>query len=264
MSEYDIHAETYDFVSKPPDDDVSFYRKLAQQLGGPVLEIGVGTGRVAIELAKAGIGVVGIDNSGAMLKRLRGKLENGARDVADKIVMHEMDMCDFDIPNRFRTIIVPFRAFNHMLTDIDRRRALLRMVAHLAPNGRIAIHTFGPLYHLLAKESRIIPIKRRELPGGRFLIGEDRVHYDHNRKLIEMERMIEVYNGGDSPSKRVLPLKLAYIFPEELTLTAELCGLELDKLIGDFDGRSYSYPDRIEAVHIFKHPQADELHLNFD
>jgi len=261
MSEYEEQAEFYDFVSKPLFGDVEFYRRLGEAIGGPVLEIGIGTGRVAIPLAEAGIPVVGVDDSPAMLDVLRGKLESS--ETAGNIELFEGDMRTLDLPNRYRLIIAPFRAFNHMLTDADRRAALTSMKAHLAPEGRIAIHTFGPLFHLLAQDYRVIPIRKRDLPDGRSLLGEDRIRYDHNRKLIEVERIMEVFNGGDSPAKKVVTFTITYIFPEELTLTAELCGLELDRLFGDFEGRDYSYPERIEAVHLLKHPDAPARELPF-
>ena len=204
-------------------------------------------------MAENGIHVVGVDSSPAMLSRLREKLAEKADKVSKKIELFEQDMRVLDLPNRYRLIIVPFRAFLHMLTDLDRRAALRAMANHLAPEGRIAIHTFGPLYQLLAQEHRVLPIRERALPDGRRLMGEDRVFYDHNEQVIVMERVLDVTNGDGSVRRQVLPLKLAYVFPGELTLTAELCELSLDALYGDFEKNDYRYPDRIEAVHVFKH-----------
>ena len=123
--------------------DIQFYRNLAQRANGEVLEVGVGTGRVAVELAKAGIRVTGLDISEAMLAIAAEK--GAASTVADRLRLECGDMRNFDLgPRKFELIIVPYRAFQLLLTPEDQLAALAAFRRHLRRNGILVLHLFDP------------------------------------------------------------------------------------------------------------------------
>ena len=106
--------------------DVPFYVDLARQSRGPVLEIACGTGRVLLNIARGGIAIEGVDNSSAMLGVLKARLEREAREVRDKVTLHEGDMRSFRLGKKFPLAIIPFRPMQHMYTLQDQVDALTR------------------------------------------------------------------------------------------------------------------------------------------
>jgi SAM-dependent methyltransferase len=135
-------ARNYDAlyaVMRDPSGDAAFYRALAQRAGGPVLELGCGTGRVLLPIAALGIPCVGLDASPAMLAVLRGK------NPPPNLELVEGRMETFDLgPRRFPLVICAFRAFQHLL-DVDAQLATLANVRrHLAPGGAFAFDVFDP------------------------------------------------------------------------------------------------------------------------
>jgi SAM-dependent methyltransferase len=140
VSGYDNIARLYDPWSRSVVEDVSFYVEEAVRCGGPVLELGVGTGRVAIPVAAAGIRVVGVDLSGGMLEVARERAELAGVEVD----LRRGDMRDPPIEGVFPLVLIPFRSLLHMETDRDRRVALRAIAKHLAPAGRLIFDVFAP------------------------------------------------------------------------------------------------------------------------
>jgi len=137
-----VLARNYDAlygVMRDPSGDAAFYRQLAQEAGGPVLELGCGTGRVLLPIAALGIPCVGVDASPAMLAVLRGK------SPPPNLELVEARMESFDLgERRFALVICAFRAFQHLL-EIDAQLAALANVRrHLAPGGAFAFDVFDP------------------------------------------------------------------------------------------------------------------------
>ena len=140
MSAYDKIARVYDPWSRSVVEDVPFYVDEAVRSGGPVLELGVGTGRIAVPIAASGIRVVGVDLSAGMLEVAR---ESAALAGADLDLRHG-DMRDPPVDGTFPLVIAPFRSLLHMETDADRRAVLRAIKRHLAPGGRLIFDVFAP------------------------------------------------------------------------------------------------------------------------
>jgi SAM-dependent methyltransferase len=135
-------ARNYDAlygVMRDPSGDVAFYRELAKETGGPVLELGCGTGRVLLPIAALGIPCVGVDASPAMLAVLRGKNPPAGLELV------EGRMGTFDLGGRrFGLVTAPFRAFQHLLDVPSQLAALANIRKHLAPGGTFAFDIFDP------------------------------------------------------------------------------------------------------------------------
>ena len=145
MSQYDAFADIYDaWAGSAPvtRNDIAFYVEEAAGAATPVLELGVGAGRVAIPIAQSGKVVVGLDSSPAMLAEGRRRAADAG--VADRIRFVKADMRDFRLPERFDRIFIPFRAILHLLS-LDDLVACLRAVRdHLTPKGRLVFNVFEP------------------------------------------------------------------------------------------------------------------------
>ncbi len=139
-SAYDAIAELYDPWSASVTEDVGFYLAEARRSGGPVVELGVGTGRIAIPLAADGIRVIGIDSSRAMLELCARR----AGLAGIELDLRLGDLQEPPVPERVPLVIVPFRSYLHLHTDADRRRALAAVHAVLVPGGRLVFDVFAP------------------------------------------------------------------------------------------------------------------------
>jgi SAM-dependent methyltransferase len=140
VSAYDAIARLYDPWSRSVVEDIGFYVDEAVRSGGPVLELGVGTGRIAIPTAAAGIAVVGVDRSVGMLDVAR---EQAARAGVELDLRHG-DFRDPPVDGAFPLVTIPFRSLLHMESDADRRAALRAVRRLLAPGGRLVFDVFAP------------------------------------------------------------------------------------------------------------------------
>jgi SAM-dependent methyltransferase len=140
VSAYDGFAPIYDAWSADMTEDVDFYVDLAREADGPIVELAVGTGRVAIPVAeRTGKRVVGIDSSPAMLAVAR---ERGAAAGVD-LELREGDMRDVVLDEPAALVYCPFRSLLHLPTWADRRRVFECVAASLAPGGRFAWNAFA-------------------------------------------------------------------------------------------------------------------------
>lgn len=140
MSAYDAIARTYDPWSVSVVEDVPFYVDEAVRAGGPVLELGVGTGRIAVPIAAAGVPVVGVDLSEGMLDVARER----AALVGVAVDLRQGDMRSPPVDAQFPLVICPFRSLLHMETDADRRSALRAVTDRMAEGARFVFDVFTP------------------------------------------------------------------------------------------------------------------------
>src|SRR5262245_36662979 len=148
MSWDEAFAERYEEWSAAMTEDVAFYVRLARQAEGPVVELAVGNGRVAIPVAQAiGRPVIGIDFSPAMLEQAR----TNAAEAGVELELHEGDMRELALDEPAALIYCPFRALLHLPTWADRRRTFERVAASLRPAGRFAWNAFAFDHHIAAR-----------------------------------------------------------------------------------------------------------------
>jgi SAM-dependent methyltransferase len=242
---YDVAARFYDLCygesgAPIPVRDVPFYLELASRLGGPVLELGCGTGRVGLELARAGHDVVGLDLSPAMLDIYRGKLERESADVRERVTLVEADMAGFELQREFALIIVPFRAFQHLLDATSQRACLRQVRKHLAAGGRFVFDAFNPSVPYIANAVQ----KGRtwtydaivaDGEGGTLM----RSMYANPSPGEQRHELALKYEQLDADGKlrdtwvESLPLRWLYRWEAEYLL--ELCGLRIEEAYGSYD-----------------------------
>jgi SAM-dependent methyltransferase len=214
VSAYDEIAHIYDPWSRTVVEDIAFYVEEAQRSGGPVVELGVGTGRIAIPIARTGIPVIGVDSSERMLAVARERAEAEGVDLD----LRFGDLRSPPVEGRFPLVISPFRALLHMETDADRRAALRSIHRLLEPAGRFIFDVFTPLPDGIAETH------------GRWLEREpgifEHVEWDEDERTVIMR-----VRGEDAETA----LSLAWVSIPEWSVLLHEEGFTVDGLYGWFD-----------------------------
>jgi len=141
-SPYDAIAELYDPWSRSVVEDVQFYVAEARKAHGPIVELGIGTGRIAVPIAHQVIHVIGIDSSREMLAACRRRAEDAG--VSDRIELRLGDLRHPPIDEPVELVICPFRSYLHLADDGERVEALEAAHAALRPEGRLIFDVFAP------------------------------------------------------------------------------------------------------------------------
>jgi len=142
VSAYDPIARLYDPWSASVIEDISFYVEEALASGGPVVELGVGTGRIAIPTAMAGVHVIGVDSSAGMLAVCTQRAREAG--VSELLDLRRGDLRAPPVTERVRLVTCPFRAFLHLASDEERLEALAAARELLEPGGRLVFDVFAP------------------------------------------------------------------------------------------------------------------------
>ena len=218
---YDAIAHLYDPWSRSVTEDVPFYVEEARRSGGPVVELGVGTGRIAVPIAADGIRVIGVDSSQGMLDVCA---EHAAlAGVGALLDLRVGDLREPPVRKRVPLVISPFRSLLHMHTDQDRRRALRAARRLLAPGGRFVFDVFAPSRGDI------------EETHGRWLEREpgiwERADWDEQARTLTLS-----VRDGDAQST----MQLAWLEPDEWRALLAEETFEIDACYGWFDRRRYS------------------------
>ena len=219
-SPYDAIARLYDPWSRSVTEDVPFYVEEARLDGGPIVELGVGTGRIAVPIAAEGIRVIGVDSSAAMLDVCREQAETAG--VARLLDLRIGDLRAPPVPERVTLAICPFRAYLHLADDAERLVALRAARELLLPDGRLVFDVFTPGARDVAETHRRW-IERE--PG----IYE---HADWDRRL---RRLTLSVRGPDGEAT----MTLSWISPDEWAELLEEAGFEVQACYGWFDRSPY-------------------------
>lgn len=235
----------YDFTYRRRRDDVAFYQRAARQHGSPVLELGVGSGRVAIPVCREGHAVVGIDSNQAMLARAEARARE-ARLPRGALTLRPGDMRDFSLRRRFPLITAPFNALLHLYTADDLAACFACVRRHLAPGGRFVFDVRFPDARELARDPS------REYAAGSFVhptLGV-RVRYTEQFDYDPVAQVQVITLRFYAPDGAVTETVLAQrqIFPDELRGLLRLGGLREARRMGHFDGRPLSDESESQIV----------------
>ena len=231
------HARLYDLMFPQPTEvgpKAQFYLDLAVATGGPVLELGCGTGSMLLPIAERGIACQGIDLSSDMLARAREKFE--ARGVTSDLRVG--DMTDVDLHERFGLVFVASNSLTHLHTSgeiVDCFRAVRR---HLAPGGRFAFDVFNPSVQVLAGADGVRRERQRLADPER---GEIRVDVEERYDAAaQVTRGIWYFSTESEPDFVVSSVDVRSFFPQELAVLLEAGGLRLVERFGDFEHGPFS------------------------
>jgi SAM-dependent methyltransferase len=255
--EYAAIAGLYDHVTLYRDrPDVGFYVDVACRTGGPVLELGCGSGRVLIPVARAGVEIVGLDASAAMLDVCRRRIEAEPPEVRARIRLHQGDMRAFDLPDRFPLVTMPFRPFQHLMTVDDQLACLAAVHRHLTPGGRLILDVFNPSLEALVRPAPTDETPEgaaSQLPDGRRLERTVRiVAHDRAAQVIRSELIYQVTHPDGRRERLVHEAPLRYLFRFELEHLLARVGFAVEHLYGGYDRSAFgsTYPGELVFVAI--------------
>jgi SAM-dependent methyltransferase len=213
MSEYDPFAAIYDQWAAHMTEDVPFYVALAREAEGPIVELAVGTGRVAIPVAtETGKPVIGVDLSPAMLAVARERAAEAEVDLDLRL----QDMRDFELEEPAALVYSPFRSLMHLPTWADKRRVFERVSASLQPGGRFAWNAFV-FDHAIASRNE----------------GHQDEPLPHTVTQVAHESRIDLeLDSGAAVS-------LWWATKNEWLGLIDVAGLEVEGLYGDFQGGAF-------------------------
>jgi SAM-dependent methyltransferase len=206
--------EYYDYAYRDRRDDLAYYTRLARLSRGPVLEYGVGTGRIAVELCRAGIDVTGIDTSTAMLDALERRFQRESDAVRSRVHAVQGDMRTARLGKRFPLVIAAFNTVLHLHERDDFERFFEGVRGHLAPGGRFIFDFSVPhADYLGADPRRTYGAPRFRHPAGGLVRYRERFEYDPLRQKLLMELHFLPEDGAEP---WVVPLTHRQLFPREV------------------------------------------------
>jgi SAM-dependent methyltransferase len=218
--------------------DVAFYREAAREFGDPILELGCGTGRITMALAQMGKRVTGLDLSERMLERATRKRSMLYTEERERVHLVQGDMAQFDLGERFRLIIIPFRPFQHLL-EVKQQMACLECVRrHLAPGGRLILDVFqtdaermhDPVH---MRETLIVEYKTDD--GRQVRITERVAAFHRAQQINDVEMIFSIEHPGGKKERLVFAWPLRYFFRYEVEHLLARCGFKVKALYGNFD-----------------------------
>jgi SAM-dependent methyltransferase len=232
---YESSARFYDlFDSK---GNVGFYVDLARDVTGPVLELGVGTGRVAIEIARLGKKVWGIDDSPSMLAEAAKKLALESEDIRRRCHFIQGDMRAFHLGWTFDLVYSPSAGLNHP-TSADTLRCLECAARHLEPGKILAFDLMSPR---LLKKDYSGQAGSRKLPDGRTVSRDISQEYDASKDIARFALSYEVRDPDGAPVEDVSESGIvAVIAPDLITDMLDHVGFSIEKMHGGFRGEELS------------------------
>jgi SAM-dependent methyltransferase len=233
-------AELYDQVVPYRErPDVAFFVQEADKSGGPVLEVGCGTGRILLPTARAGISITGLDLSTHMLDVCRQHLEAEPPQVQEKVTLVEGDMRDFDLGETFTLITTPFRPFQHLLTVEDQFNCLTCIRRHLAPEGTFILDIFNPSLAALTADNLGQEIEEEQpftTPEG---IKVRRFHKvtarDFHNQIQDIELIYHLTHPDGREERIVHAFPMRYLFRFEAEHLLARAGLKVFDVFADFN-----------------------------
>lgn len=244
---FDLHAGTtslyldptyYDYEYKDRSADVRWYCDRYKDAGGTVLELGVGTGRIALRAAKAGTRIVGLDLSETMLAQAAERRAALPKKAQGNLELVRGDMRRFAFDERFALISCPFNAFQHMYTREDAEACLAAVRTHLAPDGLFLFDVLMPDLDYLNRPAfkTYAGVKFKHPRHGCHFTYAEQTAFDVVSQLNQMRFLYDrVDPKEEGPESYSVQLSHRYFFPQELEALLHYNGFQVLCHYGDFE-----------------------------
>lgn len=224
---YERSAQFYDLFGEKPD--IEYYKGLGMNYGS-ALEIGVGTARVALELARAGVAVWGIDSSEKMLEIAREKTAGEPREIQERIALKKADMTDFQLQRTFSLAYMPSSIFSHCITTEDQLKCLRCVYNHLETNGCLAFDIVLPRQ---SYSTALTLIDKKEI-GNKTVVRYISNRPDFPEQLLHTTLIFEIYTDQKLTERIIEFSTVSLIYKRELLLLLDKCSFEIEHMFGDF------------------------------
>jgi SAM-dependent methyltransferase len=229
-------ADVYDDLPTHPADADAAAACLAELAGsGPALELAIGTGRIALPLARRGVVVSGIDASEAMVAKMR------AKPGGERIPVTIGDFADVDVDGGFALVFVVYNTFFALLDQATQQRCFQRVAEHLGAGGRFVIEAFVPD---VTRFERHQHVEVRHVGADAAMLSVSR-HYPATQRVDSL--LLQLGEGGT----RAWPVHIRYSYPSELDLMAQQAGLTLEQRWGGWRRQPFT-DDSVKHVSVYR------------
>ena len=253
---YDLYSsEFYDFHADR--HDIDFFLDYAKATTGKILDVGCGTGRILIPMAKLGKEIIGIDSSEHMLEICENKIQKEINSEKSNITLIKADMTNFELNEKFSLIIIPFGPFNYLTHTSDQIDCLHCINKHLESNKLLVFDVWYPdNYELLKSENGYHVVKNQpyfRMPDGRKVQwGIKNTSVDYNKQLIYEDMYYNINYPDGKKEKLIYPAAMRYFHRYEIEHLLSLTGFKINKLYSDFNkdefGKKYPSELIVEAI----------------
>jgi len=235
---WDDYAPFYDWENARTlgRRDVPFWRNVARNVGGTLLELGAGTGRISIPLARAGVPVVGIDRSEPMLARARQRVVRAKLQRRVRLVRGDIRFLPF--ARRFEMVLAPYGMLQSLLRERDLQATLAAVHGVLKKGGTFGVELVADLPSWQEYEKRISLKGWRRRPGGAHVTLTETVRQDRKKGLTIFDQEFTERRGPKTQS-RTFSLAFRTLTVPQMVRRLEKAGFEVTALLGDYKGREW-------------------------
>lgn len=255
-SEYDSFADIYAVwtdTAASTQSNLAFYVDCYLAADGPVVELGVGDGRIAVPAALRGHTIVGVDGSTAMLDRCRRRAEEAG--VSDRITLHRADFRHFQLDEPAALIALPYHSLGHLVTIDDKRHALAHVFSQLRPGGRFVFDDFLMTPALVAHMRRVqLRAEYRSPAGAETLLWVTSLVDEAAQTIRVVTWEDELDAGGALARRRYRRLSLSWLDPSQARRLLEEAGFVVEACFGDFDRTPFSADTAHEQIWMARRP----------
>jgi SAM-dependent methyltransferase len=235
VSDYDLFAHLYDLEHRDLDDDLDLYLNFAARCDGSVLELGCGTGRVALALAQAGFDVVGVDESASMLELARARVAEAG--LGERIQLHQLDVLEMAWPARFALAIWPLNGFLHLPDRRAQARALRNVHQALLPGGFLLVDLPNPHVAMSPLSDDHLVVRRTvRAPHGDLVTSLVSTRTDLASQVQRLTLLYDAVGCQDGLVRRTAAeMDLRFVYRYEMCGLLERAGFAVDAVHGSYD-----------------------------
>lgn len=243
-------ARFYDAENSDKDDDIPLYLNLAEQYGGPIIDIGCGTGRVMIPLAEEGYEVHGIDYEQAMLDYAQQYMQENDLEMT----LHHGDVRTYQLDKKFKLVLVPFNGMMHFHTQEDQLAVLKQLRSWITDDGLLVLDlpNAGEIFATQETDAIIMERTFLEPETGHLVMQQSHSFLDRATQILRVTWIYDETLPDNTLKRTFAPLVLYYYFFSEMRLLLQLGGFEIEGVYGDTDFAPYE--DGCERMLILAKP----------
>ena len=230
----------YDYFAAK--EDIPFFRRLMLRLGGPVLDLGSGTGPIALDLGSAGLDVVGVDSSHHMLNVARSKWDKYSPSVKERVKFIEGDMMDFPLELKFATALIARGSFEQLLSTDEQLRCLANVAKLLEVGGKLVLDLCPPTEELIRGGTSIG--RSIAVDGDISLVRTVHIRTDLNTQRCNTTIIYEQYKGNVLTEQVLEETATSLLLPREALLLLRHSRFSVEEVYGDTAGGSFNANSR--------------------
>lgn len=241
---YELLSQYYDLIHDQLTEDINFVLALAKECGGPILELGCGTGRLLLPLVRAGYVVTGVDNEQAMLVRARQRLEGEADEIQKRAKLCRADVRSLLLPGEKKYYGLALFSYNTMLhfQPHELGQTLRRIRRYLLPDGRLFLDVANPyvIESIQYEESPVLENSFASPETGEMINQLSQSRLDSSNQCLTTTWFFEPKQQSTKSVDRVsVQVEYWYQFPHQIELVLQQSGFRLEQMIGDYDRSNF-------------------------